>query len=106
MAVPVQLQSSCDPECLGKHERCFLGNPPGFMHRNVQVARRCQQSLCIAEHFMNYFMRMKLAISVCCLSGDLELEGFFGFFVFVWVFFFCDDKQDSSLLVFLVATVE
>lgn len=30
MAISVELQSSCDPECLGKPERCFLGNSPGF----------------------------------------------------------------------------
>lgn len=80
MAISVQLQPSCDPECLGKHERCFLGSSPGFW-TECQVARRCQQSLSIPECFMNYFMRIKLAISVCYLSRNLELEGFC--FVFV-----------------------
>lgn len=81
MGISVQLQSSCDPECLGKHERCFLGNSPGFW-TDCQVARRCQQSLCIPESFMNYFMRIKSAISVRYLSKNLELEGVFMGLVF------------------------
>ncbi|KAL2298953.1 hypothetical protein Nmel_014563 [Mimus melanotis] len=98
MAISVELQSSCDPECLGKHERCFLGNSPGFW-TEYQVTRRCQQSLCIPECFANYFMRMKLAISICYLSGNLKLEGF-------WFYFFVVEIMHNSVLMFLMVIVE
>lgn len=64
-----------------------------------QVTRRCQQSLCISECFMNYFMRMKLAISIGYLSGSLKLEGF-------WFYFFVMEIMQNSVLMFLVITVE
>lgn len=117
MAISVQLQPSCDPECLAKHEGCCLGSSPGFW-TECQVARRCQQSLRIPEHFMNYFMRIKLAISVCYLSRNLELEGvflvvvFFVCFVFVVCLFWVLSGgnyayfKDNSVLIFLVVTVE
>lgn len=42
-------------------------------------------------------MRMKLGISICYLSGNLELEGFLGWFFFVMEIM---HKQDNPILLF------
>lgn len=52
---------------------------------------------------MNSFMRMKSVISICYLSGNLELEGFLVGFFFVMEIM---HKQDNPILLFLVVTVE
>lgn len=67
-----------------------------------QVARRCQQSLCVPECFYELFYENEISKLSVLLKWELGAGRCFGGFVVVEIM----HKQDNSVLMFIVVIVD